>query len=146
MQLCWPKSVPQHYLKKAYDVSAIEANLINPEIIYHIAFDDGIACGYTKLLLQATHPLIETKSIELEKIYVRKNYLGKDAGSLLMKHAINYTKSSGHTTLFLGVWEENKRAVAFYKKFGFEVFTTRTFQLGSTLCDDFMMKLELNQY
>jgi hypothetical protein len=43
----------------------------------------------------------------------------------------------------LGVWQENERALAFYKKFGFEIFTTRTFMLGKRQCDDFLLKLDL---
>ena len=72
-----------------------------------------------------------------------KEYLDKKVGKELMLQAINFSKQNNFETLFLGVWQENHRAVNFYKKFGFETFTIRTFQLGETLCDDFLMKLNL---
>ena len=60
-----------------------------------------------------------------------------------MQQAIAHSQENGFDTLFLGVWQENERAVSFYKKVGFEVFETRQFQLGERLCDDYMMKLKL---
>ena len=133
----------QLYLKKAYATEAIEANLNNPNIVYFIAFDNDQPIGYTKLLLHVQHPKLTSELIELEKIYVQKNYLDKKVGKALMEQTITYAKSNKYNTLFLGVWQENTRAVSFYNKFNFEVFDTRSFQLGQTICDDFMMKLEL---
>ena len=60
-----------------------------------------------------------------------------------MQHVIKYSKQNEFETLFLGVWQENKRAVSFYKKVGFEIFDTRQFKLGQRICEDFMMKLNL---
>lgn len=133
----------QLYLKKAYNPELIAQNLSNKDIAYFIVSDDDTAIGYTKLLLDAQHPLLKNKSVELEKIYVLENYLGKKAGKYLMNHALTYAKQEGYKTLFLGVWQENHRAVNFYKKAGFDIFDTRNFQLGKSLCDDFMMKIEL---
>ncbi|MFA6260707.1 MAG: GNAT family N-acetyltransferase [Bacteroidia bacterium] len=135
----------QLYLKKAYAQKDIAVNLTNPEIAYFIAFDGDTAAGYTKLLRNASHPQIQSTAIELEKIYVRKNYLGKNVGKALMDHALNYARTENFEILFLGVWQENNRAVNFYKKAGMEVFTTRTFQLGQTLCDDYLLKIDLQE-
>ena len=79
----------------------------------------------------------------MEKIYVLGSYFGSGAGKVLMQQAIAHSQENGFDTLFLGVWQENERAVSFYKKVGFEVFETRQFQLGERLCDDYMMKLKL---
>lgn len=133
----------QLYIDKTYNENAIRNNLANPNIVYFIAYDKDLPIGYTKLILGDGHPLLKGKSIELEKIYVLQNYLDKKVGKALMEHAISYTKSNGYHTLFLGVWQENHRAVNFYKKFGFTTFDTRTFTLGKTVCDDWMMKLDV---
>jgi ribosomal protein S18 acetylase RimI-like enzyme len=131
------------YLKKAYNEEQITANLLNPAIHYAILMDNDEEIGYVKLLLDANNPKLESKQIELEKIYVLKAKIGSGAGRKLMEYAIEYSIQHGFNVLFLGVWEENTRAVNFYKTAGFEIFDTRTFQLGETLCDDFLMKLEL---
>jgi ribosomal protein S18 acetylase RimI-like enzyme len=60
-----------------------------------------------------------------------------------MQYAIDYSRTVHFETLFLGVWKENERAVNFYRKTGFEVFDTRLFQLGSRMCEDYMMKLDI---
>ena len=134
----------QQYIKKAYALEMITENLTKENIQYFIAFDEEKHVGYSKLIKNVTHEKLPTeKNIELEKIYVLKEYLDKKVGKELMLEAISYSKQNGFETLFLGVWQENHRAVNFYKKFGFENFTTRTFQLGKTLCDDFMMKISL---
>lgn len=133
----------QLYIKKAYTEEQIASNLMNPAVHYAILMADDVAIGYVKLLLDANNPKLEGKQIELEKIYVLKDKIGSGAGKQLMDYAINYSIEHGFNVLFLGVWEENKRAVNFYKTAGFEVFDTRTFQLGETICDDFLMKLEL---
>lgn len=131
----------QEYLRKAYAVSAITKNLSNPEIAYFIAFNQTETVGYTKLLLHAENPALEAPVVELEKIYVRKSCLGTGAGHALMQHALQFARDHKFRTLFLGVWQENHRAIAFYKKAGFTVFDTRTFQLGQTRCDDYLMKI-----
>lgn len=133
----------QAYLKKAYTLELIKTNLLNPEINYFILLDNRKPAGYIKLIQNATYEGLSGKTIELEKIYVLKDYFGSEAGNMLMKEAINFARSNQFTTLFLGVWEENHRAVAFYKKHGFQVFASRNFQLGSRICADYMMKLPL---
>jgi len=134
----------QQYIQKAYSVDLITENLSKENIQYFIAFDEEKPIGYLKLIKNVTHEkLISQKNIELEKIYVLKEYLDKKVGKELMLQAFNFSKQNNFETLFLGVWQENHRAVNFYKKFGFETFTIRTFQLGETLCDDFLMKLNL---
>ena len=131
------------YIKKAYSIDVIEHNLINPNIAYYLCYGAGIVIGYIKLVHHATYKGLINLTIELEKIYVLSAYFGSGVGKCLMDCAINHSKGNGFETLFLGVWQENERAVNFYKKIGFEVFETRQFQLGERLCDDYMMKLKL---
>ena len=134
----------QQYIKKAYSVDLMTENLSKENIQYFIAYDEEKSIGYLKLIKNVTHEkLLSKNNIELEKIYVLKEYLDKKFGKELMLQAISFSKQNNFETLFLGVWQENHRAVNFYKKFGFETFTIRTFQLGETLCDDYLMKLNL---
>lgn len=133
----------EEYLQTAYSLSTIQKYLQDPTIYYAIAYHQETPVGYLKLKFASTHSLLKGKQVELEKIYVVHAEFGKGAGKLLIDHALELALENKCDTMFLGVWEENHRAVAFYKKYGFEVFTTRTFQLGQNLCDDFLMKKEL---
>jgi ribosomal protein S18 acetylase RimI-like enzyme len=133
----------QTYISKTYNVPLIQQNLQNEQIHYALAIEEGIVVGYIKLLLNAPHIKLSGKTIELEKIYVQHSHHGTGAGHKLMQYTIEYSKHHQFTTLFLGVWKENERAVNFYRKTGFEVFDTRMFPLGSRMCEDYMMKLIL---
>jgi ribosomal protein S18 acetylase RimI-like enzyme len=135
----------QLYIAKAYNEELINENLQNNLIHYALIFNNNEAIGYIKLLLDATREDLEGKNIELEKIYVLQKSLGSGAGKLLMDYAIDFSKKHQYKMLFLGVWEENERAVNFYRKAGFKVFANRVFKLGTTLCNDFIMKLDLVQ-
>lgn len=131
----------QAYLQKAYNEVTILQNLQNENVVYYLCLDEQMPIGYMKLILNTSYG--ELKGIELEKIYVLQDYLGSGAGQLLIDKAISCTRENNFQILFLGVWQENKRAVSFYHKNGFETFATRTFQLGERLCEDYMMKLNV---
>lgn len=134
----------QAYISKAYNTQTISLNFENPDIAYYLCLDEETVAGYIKLIANTSIGEAEEKAIELEKIYVMHEYFGSEAGQLLMNTAIEHTMQHGFNSIFLGVWKENKRAVRFYEKNGFAVFAERSFQLGSRLCEDFMMKKNID--
>jgi ribosomal protein S18 acetylase RimI-like enzyme len=131
------------YIAKAYAPQVISENLSNRSIAYYVAFHQQKPVGYIKLIHHASYGLVTERAVELEKIYILSDYFGSGLAQQLMNQAVLHGKEQGFKTLFLGVWQENERAVNFYKKNGFEVFDTRQFQLGNRLCDDYMMKRDL---
>lgn len=131
------------YIAKTYSLTAIENNLAESAVSYFVAYVNEKDLGYVKLQEVEAIDGLNGKTIELEKIYVRKEAQGSQVAKMLMDTAIAYGKSKGNKFLYLGVWQENYRALAFYKKIGFEQFGTRQFQLGERICDDFLLKLEL---
>ncbi|MES2558467.1 MAG: GNAT family N-acetyltransferase [Bacteroidota bacterium] len=133
----------QAYISKSYNESLIAQNLQHTEIHYAVAEEHNEAIGYIKLLLNAPHPKLTGRTVELEKIYVKQSWLGSGAGKQLMDYAIHFSRQQQYETLFLGVWKENERAVHFYRKAGFIEFDTRFFPLGTRICEDYIMKLEL---
>lgn len=133
----------QAYIEKTYNIRQIAKNLTDPYIRYFVAYDGDVDLGYIKLLDDVKVEGLHGKVMELEKIYVRKPAQGKGVSQALMEKAIELARKEKYDELFLGVWQENKRALAFYKKYGFEVFNTRTFKLGDTLCDDYLLHLSL---
>lgn len=132
------------YIAQAYHEEKIKENLEKDNIVYFISFIGEQAAGYLKLIRNVeVEYLPHQKVLEIEKIYSLKEYIGRGAGKALMQQAIVYAKAEGFDTLFLGVWEENHRAVNFYKNFGFIVSGHRQFQLGERICDDYLMTLAL---
>lgn len=134
----------QAYIKKAYAEEVISQQLANTQQYYFaIAYVNEEPVGYIKLIFNQTHPKLTGKVAELEKIYVLKSHWDTKTGAALMQYAIEVCKQHEFEKLYLGVWQENERAVNFYRKFGFDVFDNRQFQLGNRLCEDYMMVLKL---
>ena len=62
---------------------------------------------------------------------------------MLMKTCIGFAQKRGARTLWVGVWENNSRAIAFYENNGFMKFGQQPFMLGDDVQNDWMMKKEL---
>ena len=100
--------------------------------------------GYLKLNFgDSQTELKDQKALEIERIYVLKEFHGKKVGQLLFEKALKIAEEKKVDYVWLGVWEENLRAINFYKKNGFEEFDKHIFKLGNDEQTDIMMKLKL---
>jgi len=77
--------------------------------------------------------------IELARFYVDRTHHGRGVARTLMDAVIDHVRGLGGIRLWLGVWERNPRAIAFYRKFGFDQCGTQPFLLGSDLQTDWVM-------
>ena len=77
--------------------------------------------------------------IELKRIYVFSRFHGTGAGKVLNQRVIDHAHTLGCPRIFLGTYEENHRAVAFYKREGYVQVGIRQFQVGDELYDDIVM-------
>ena len=133
------------YLEVAYSFEKLNEELNNPNSFFYFAMLDQKVIGYLKLNLGASQTELKDKdAIEIERIYVLKDFHGKKVGQLLFDKAIEIAKAQHVTYVWLGVWEENKRALQFYTKNGFVEFDQHVFVLGDEAQTDIMMKLKLN--
>jgi len=133
------------YLAKNFSRAQLEAELEEAGTIFIIAEHNGEAVGYAKMRTQdEPEGLNESNQIEIERIYSRKEYFGKAVGKTLMEACLRIGKSAGHKVAWLGVWEHNPRAIAFYEKCGFQKFGTHPFRLGTDLQTDILMKKEIS--
>jgi ribosomal protein S18 acetylase RimI-like enzyme len=105
---------------------------------------DQNVIGYLKLNFGASQTeLKDNNALEIERIYVLKEFHGKKVGQFLFDKAIEIAKEYHVAYVWLGVWENNKRALQFYTKNGFVEFDQHIFVLGDEAQTDIMMKLEL---
>jgi ribosomal protein S18 acetylase RimI-like enzyme len=120
----------------------VELNNVNSE--FYFALDGATVVGYLKVNTgDAQTEKKDLTAFEIERIYVDRAYLGKKIGQLLFNKAIDLAKEKKLVYVWLGVWEENHRALAFYQKNGFIPFDKHIFRLGNDEQTDIMMKLEL---
>jgi ribosomal protein S18 acetylase RimI-like enzyme len=133
------------YLRAAYSFEKLNNEINNPNSFFYFAMLDEKVIGYLKINMGGSQTeLKDNDALEIERIYVLKDYHGKKVGQLLFDKAIAIAKQQHLGYVWLGVWEENKRALQFYTKNGFGEFDQHVFVLGDEAQSDIMMKLALN--
>lgn len=134
----------QKYLDERFSIEKLTAELNDKNAIFYFAQIENKIVGYLKINFgDSQTELKDDKSLEIERIYVLKEFQGKKIGQILYDKAIEIAKQKDADYIWLGVWEENPRAIKFYKKNGFVEFDKRIFKLGNDEQTDIMMKLKL---
>ncbi|MGE0567313.1 MAG: GNAT family N-acetyltransferase [Bacteroidia bacterium] len=132
------------YLKDGFSIEKLTAELNDKNAEFYFAILDDNVIGYLKVNFGASQTEIkDDKALEIERIYVLKEFHGKKVGQILYDKAIEVAKNKNAEYVWLGVWEENPRAINFYKKNGFVEFDKHIFKLGNHEQTDIMMKLQL---
>lgn len=133
------------YLEESFNTEKIKSELRNPDSFFYIAWEEDNPVGYLKVNSGKTQTELQDEtSLEIERIYVKKSHHGKKVGQLLYNQALETAKQLGKSYLWLGVWEENLRALQFYRKNGFVEFDKHIFRLGEEEQTDLMMKKVLD--
>ena len=129
------------YLEKSFDPAQIQLELNDPNVTYLIAESAEGVAGYLKLKEGDIPECITGDApIELVRLYVDASRIGKGYGAALMKQAIQEAAVRGFQTIWLGVWEDNDRAIRFYEKWGFKTSGSHTFMLGEDAQTDLIME------
>lgn len=132
------------YLAESFSIEKLTTELNNPDAAFYFAVQEGEVIGYLKLNTGASQTeLKDSRALEIERIYVPKAFHGKKIGQLLYEKAIQVAREAGVAYVWLGVWEDNTRAIRFYEKNGFVPFDKHLFKLGDDIQTDIMMKLKL---
>jgi len=132
------------YLDEGFSVEKLTSELNNKNSEFYFAKLGDKIIGYLKLNFgESQTEFKDNRSLEIERIYVTKEFHGKSVGQGLYDKAIQVAKQKNFQYVWLGVWEENPRAISFYKKNGFVEFDKHIFKLGNDEQTDIMMKLKL---
>ena len=135
----------EKYLNESFSIDRQINELNNPGSEYYLATLHNKVIGYLKLNLgQAQTELKDQKALEIERIYVLQEFHGKRIGQMLYETAPSIAKKIKSEFIWLGVCENNLRAINFYSKNGFIAFDKHTFKLGNDMQTDIMMKLKIN--
>ena len=132
------------YLSANFGTEQQRAELADPRNTFLIAENDGVAIGYAHL--RAGKPpecVSDPKAIELVRLYVSSTFQGGGVGGRLMDACLTEARQAGYQTIWLGVWQQNTRAQAFYKRWDFSVVGEHVFQLGDDPQMDLIMQRSL---
>ena len=131
-----------NYLHAAFSKETIEVELLNPNSKFYFTYFNNVLVGYFKLNEnEAQTEQFDKNTIELERIYVLEPFQGQQIGKYMLFKTIEIAKEKQVSFLWLGVWEKNKAAIRFYKRFGFKKFDTHFYNIGNDKQTDWLMKL-----
>ena len=132
------------YLNKAFSKEQVTKELSDPNSEWYFALLENEKAGYLKVnFSKAQTELRDDNAMEIERIYVLQEFQGKKIGKLLLEKAIDIARGHKVDNIWLGVWEKNSKAQAFYIKQGFITFDQHSFNLGDDKQTDWLMKLTL---
>lgn len=131
------------YIEKNFTIQKLNDELNEEHASFFIAHQNNTPLGYVKIRRGHESEDLKGKAFEIERLYATKEQIGKGVGKKLIEAAFEEGKRLGLRTVWLGVWEHNARAIAFYDKLGFKKFGAHTFMLGTDAQTDWLMKKEL---
>lgn len=133
------------YLEEGFSIKKLREELTNQFSVFYFAILNEEVIGYLKLNFgNSQTELNDNAGLEIERIYVLQEYHGKKIGQILYEKALQIAVERKSDYVWLGVWEENPRAISFYKKNGFVEFDKHIFVLGTDEQTDIMMKKMLS--
>jgi ribosomal protein S18 acetylase RimI-like enzyme len=134
----------EKYLDTQFSVSKIVAELSNHNARFFLVYVEGIPAAFTKLRQDRKPKKLENENvIEIQRIYVLKEFQGFRIGKTLIEMVKKLAKAEGFKAIWLQVWQKNNKAIRFYQKVGFVVYETATFILGDDVQQDFLMRYDL---
>lgn len=136
----------ENYVKENFNSEQLTSEINNADSTFYLAISGSEIVGYLKINFGAAQTEIITKNaLEVHRIYVLQAFHGKKVGQLLIDEVKKIAQDTGVDSIWLGVWEENHRAVQFYTKNNFVEFDKHVFTLGNEEQTDLLMQYALNK-
>lgn len=140
----YPPEDLEAYLAKSYGEAVQREEIEDAGTATLLAFVGEVLVGYAQagpVDMTVEHA---PRDRELYRLYVRSELKGAGVARELMQRVIAWAKEGGAKALWLSVWENNTRAQAFYRRYGFEHAGEHKFMVGNTADRDFIWRMPLN--
>ncbi|WP_353856207.1 GNAT family N-acetyltransferase [Bacillus sp. Bos-x628] len=128
------------YLERAFNLKQLKKELTNPSSQFFFVYFNNEVAGYLKINTDnAQSEEMGNESLEIERIYIRNKFQKHGLGKYLLNKALEVAMERNKKIIWLGVWEKNENAIAFYKKMGFVQTGAHSFYMGDEEQMDFIM-------
>ena len=128
------------YCAKAFGAEIQRQEIQDPNCATLLVEKEGELVAFAQIRLHAPKDCVPADHpSELHRLYVVKAWHGRGVAQKVMTEALSTAVNAGADHVWLGVWEHNPRAIAFYNKYGFKVVGEHTFQFGSDPQRDLVM-------
>jgi diamine N-acetyltransferase len=132
------------YLDKAFNLKQLEKELINTSSEFFFVYFNNELAGYLKLNINdAQSEDMGNEALEVERIYIKRDFQKHGLGRYMLNKAVEIAKVHKKSKVWLGVWEKNENAIAFYKKMGFVESGSHSFYMGDEEQIDIIMALDI---
>jgi ribosomal protein S18 acetylase RimI-like enzyme len=128
------------YLERAFNLKQLENELSNISSQFYFVYFNNEVAGYLKVNTDdAQSEEMGAESLEIERVYIKKKFQKHGLGKYLLNKAIEIAMDRNKKKIWLGVWEKNENAIAFYKKLGFVQTGVHSFYMGDEEQMDLIM-------
>jgi ribosomal protein S18 acetylase RimI-like enzyme len=128
------------YLERAFNLKQLEKELSNISSQFCFIYFNNEVAGYLKVNTNdAQSEEMGDESLEIERVYIKTKFQRHGLGKYLLNKAMEIALELNKKKIWLGVWEKNENAVAFYKKMGFVQTGAHSFYMGDEEQTDFIM-------
>ena len=141
-----PKAAMETYLATAFSEAQMSKELAEAQNYFFLVRRHNEIVGYVKLTTDINREdpslpeaILSQDSIMLERFYLDSSCHGQGVAHTLMAFCIDFAKSMHKNAIWLGVWEHNPRALAFYRKWDFEIVGSHPFVMGEEIQTDYWM-------
>ncbi|WP_129728283.1 MULTISPECIES: GNAT family N-acetyltransferase [Bacillaceae] len=132
------------YLERAFNLKQLEKELSNISSQFLFVYFNNEVAGYLKVNTNdAQSEEMGDESLEIERVYIKSKFQKHGLGKYLLNKAIEIALECNKKKIWLGVWEKNENAIAFYQKMGFVQTGAHAFYMGDEKQTDFIMTKEL---
>lgn len=134
----------EKFLNKAYAEEKLRSEIENKNSNFYFLIVNNQVAGCLKVNEgDAQTERVADNALEVERIYLKQNFQHQGFGLVLIKLAEELARKKNKANMWLGVWEKNYQAQAFYKKDGFKRVSQHTFVVGDDPQTDFILVKEL---
>lgn len=131
----------EQYNERHFSTDELQREIDNPDSTFVVAKVDGVPAGYMKVNVgdAQTEEMLGNR-MEVQRLYILRQYKRNGLGARFMHTAFDMARAQGKSVIWLGVWEHNDAAIAFYKRMGFVQFGSHDFVLGEDRQTDLLME------
>jgi len=132
------------HCRSSYGEAIQRAEIGDPDITTLLVMDGASIAGFAQVR-SGTRPdcVAALRSVEIHRIYVDAPWHGRGVADMLMDTALRDALKRGADGVWLGVWEDNPRAIRFYTRWGFVEVGEHVFHVGNDAQRDILMSRTL---
>ncbi len=136
------------YIANRLSDEALLAELLDERNTFRWIHHEGQAAGYSKIILDSPHEFVAAQNVtKMERLYLLETFHGLGLAQQLFDHNLDIAKQANQVGIWLYVWKENHRAVAFYRKIGFEIVGDGWFKISERHSNpNHVMHLEIRNF